>query len=201
MRFSPILALVVLIYSVVEGRVWLPNMPGANGKNSACFNENKESLNALEEIAAGAADEGGSMMVQCGGPTTTQIARGGSKGSEFIAVTDHSVLLQPHNDSLPPQQVSTARCGPHVWHSLSILSHMCLFPLCPLLLGMLPSFLSLCPLSLSGAKAALVASERLTGSLPSVRQRVTSSSPPRPTLRHLVPKASRAKKGITHRSR
>jgi len=79
-------------------------MPGADGKSSACFNENKESLNVLETVAASSADEGGSMMVQCGGPTTTQMARGGSAGSEFIAVTDHSVLLQAHNDSLPPMQ-------------------------------------------------------------------------------------------------
>ena len=66
--------------------VWLPS--AGDGIESACFNQYHG---------------GGTVLAQCGGPTTTQIANNrDSEGKlpikEFIALTDHSIQLLDHQD-------------------------------------------------------------------------------------------------------
>ncbi|GMH80175.1 hypothetical protein TrST_g12171 [Triparma strigata] len=66
--------------------LWLPS--AGDGMESACFNQYHG---------------GGTVLAQCGGPTTTQIANNrDSEGKlpikEFIALTDHSIQLLDHQD-------------------------------------------------------------------------------------------------------
>lgn len=73
---------------------WLASIQGADGMVSACFNQYESA---------------GTMLMQCGAPTTSQLAKssqltkdentGQLTGTvtEFLSITDHSILLVDHN--------------------------------------------------------------------------------------------------------
>ena len=74
-----------LILALAEARKWLPTM--GNGMDSACFNQYTG---------------GGTVLAQCGAPTTTQLGNNPNPENrtaitEFVAITDHSVVLETHS--------------------------------------------------------------------------------------------------------
>ena len=108
---STLLRLHVLFVCIVScsARIWLPSKQGADGRLNACYNAYKR---------------GGTLLVQCGAPTTSQLAVNlfpdsyGPDGrvntpmsdrepsdvhdgetnqipEEFLAITDHSIILIP----------------------------------------------------------------------------------------------------------
>ena len=62
--------------AIASTRTWVPNL--GDRDSSACFNAYTQNTeNPVESLGKSGA-VGGTMLAQCGGPTTTQIARGGS---------------------------------------------------------------------------------------------------------------------------
>ena len=86
-------------------RAWLPAQ--GDGKESSCFNQYHG---------------GGTVLAQCGGPTTTQIANNRDSAglkpiTEFVAMTDHSIQLLDHSDNEHPWVSSHSGFGTTNWGS------------------------------------------------------------------------------------